>query len=141
MSQICRKVHKLSHDGPSDTLKRKVAEMEKKKRSKDPKRHRLYVDVPESTKWLDVPTMPMILISVGTAIFAKILMMVSSFFYFIVLESINNKCDHITIFDKGCLSWHIYKMLHEKPRHVLKNDISKFLILMAVGLFTSHFLC
>ncbi|KAL8506912.1 hypothetical protein ACS0TY_017705 [Phlomoides rotata] len=76
MFQICRKVHKLSHDGPSDTLKRKVAEINKKKKTKDPKRERLYVDVPESTKWLDVPTMPMILISVGTAIFAKILMMI-----------------------------------------------------------------
>ncbi|XP_051114532.1 uncharacterized protein LOC127240106 [Andrographis paniculata] len=75
ISQLCRKLHTKSHDGPSDTLKRKVSELEKKKRRKNPKKNQLFVDVPESKSFLDTATMPMILIAVGTAIFAKLLMM------------------------------------------------------------------
>ncbi|PIN20359.1 hypothetical protein CDL12_06950 [Handroanthus impetiginosus] len=75
LSQICRKLHKLSHDGPSDTLKRKVAELEKKRKRRDPKKNQLFVDVPESRSYLDTATLPMILTVVGTALFAKLLMM------------------------------------------------------------------
>lgn len=85
LSQICRKLHKLSHDGPSDTLKRKVAELEKKKKRRIPNKNQLYVDVPESKAWLDTATMPMILTAVGTALFAKILMMV----YYLIFLSLN----------------------------------------------------
>lgn len=85
-NQMCRKLHKLSHDRPSDTLKRKVAELEKKRKRRHPNKDDLYVDVPESRAWLDTATMPMILTAVGTALFAKILMMV--LFKFIVLELI-----------------------------------------------------
>lgn len=87
--QMCRKLHKLSHDRPSDTLKRKVAELEKKRKRRHPNKDDLYVDVPESRAWLDTATMPMILTAVGTALFAKILMMV--LFKFIVLQLIDNK--------------------------------------------------
>ncbi|KAH6756909.1 cytoplasmic dynein 2 light intermediate chain [Perilla frutescens var. hirtella] len=73
--QTCRKLHKLSCDSPSDTLKRKAAELEKKRKRRHPNKDDLYVDVPESRAWLDTATMPMILTAVGTALFAKILMM------------------------------------------------------------------
>ncbi|EYU43174.1 hypothetical protein ABFS83_08G118800 [Erythranthe nasuta] len=75
LSQICRKVHTLSHDGPSDTLKRKLADLEKEKRRRSTKKSKLFVDVPESRKYLDTATMPMLLTVVGTALFAKLLMM------------------------------------------------------------------
>ncbi|KAL6561234.1 hypothetical protein OROMI_016835 [Orobanche minor] len=75
-SQICRRLHKLSHDGPpSDTLKKKIAELEKKRKTRNPQKNKLFVDVPESKKFLDTATMPMILTGVGTAFFAKLLMM------------------------------------------------------------------
>lgn len=72
----CRKLHKLSHEGPSDMLRRKVAELEKRRKKRIPNKNDVYVDVPESKAWLDTATMPMILTAVGTALFAKILMMV-----------------------------------------------------------------
>ncbi|KAL3651737.1 hypothetical protein CASFOL_004739 [Castilleja foliolosa] len=74
-SQFYRGLHKLSHDGPSDTLKKKIAEIEKKKRTRNPKKNKLFVDVLESKKFLDTATMPMLLTVVGTAFFAKLLMM------------------------------------------------------------------
>ncbi|KAI3465548.1 hypothetical protein Pfo_022211 [Paulownia fortunei] len=75
LSHIYRELHKLSHDGPSDTLKRNIAELEKKRKRRSPKKNKLFVDVPESRKYLDTATMPMILTVVGTALFAKLLMM------------------------------------------------------------------
>ncbi|XP_042042758.1 uncharacterized protein LOC121787971 [Salvia splendens] len=75
LNQMSRKLHKLANGGPSDTLKRKVAELEKKRKRRHPNKDDLYVDVPESRAWLDTATMPLVLTAVGTALFAKILMM------------------------------------------------------------------
>ncbi|KAE9456334.1 hypothetical protein C3L33_11762, partial [Rhododendron williamsianum] len=70
-----RQMHTLSRDGPSETLKRKVAELEKTRKRKNPIKDKLLVDVPESLSYLDTATMPMILTAVGVALFAKLLMM------------------------------------------------------------------
>ncbi|CAN0825662.1 hypothetical protein LINGRAPRIM_LOCUS2051 [Linum grandiflorum] len=71
-----RRVHMLSHgDGPSEALTRRVAELEKSRKRKNPKKHEFFVQVPESLKFLDTATMPMILTVVGTALIAKLLMM------------------------------------------------------------------
>ncbi|GER42030.1 hypothetical protein STAS_18787 [Striga asiatica] len=73
---FCRGLHKLSHDGPSETLKRKIAESEKKRKTRNPRKNKLLVDVPESKKFLDTATTQMILsVVVGTALFAKLFMM------------------------------------------------------------------
>ncbi|XP_025887799.1 uncharacterized protein [Solanum lycopersicum] len=71
-----RQVHTLSREyGPSETLKRKVAELKVKRKRKDPRKNQLFVQVPDSRSFLDTATMPMILTVVGTALFAKLLMM------------------------------------------------------------------
>ncbi|KAL5564815.1 hypothetical protein UlMin_027979 [Ulmus minor] len=64
-----------THDGPTKTLREKVAELEKnrKRRKKDP---RFIVEVPEGQKYLDTPTVPMTLAVIGIAVFAKLLMMI-----------------------------------------------------------------
>ena len=72
-----RQVHTLSREyGPSETLKRKVVELKVKRKQKDPRKNQLFVQVPDSRPFLDTATMPMILIVVGIALFAKLLMMV-----------------------------------------------------------------
>ncbi|GER42027.1 succinyl-CoA ligase [ADP-forming] subunit beta [Striga asiatica] len=53
----------------------KIAELEKKRKTRNPRKNKLLVDVPEFKKFLDTATMPMILTVVGTALFAKLLMM------------------------------------------------------------------
>ncbi|CAI9102740.1 OLC1v1001059C1 [Oldenlandia corymbosa var. corymbosa] len=68
-------MHTSSRDGPTETLKKKVAEMEKYRKRRDPRKNQFSVEVPESRSFLDTATMPMILTVVGTALFAKILMM------------------------------------------------------------------
>lgn len=73
--QFCRQVHTLSRDGPSDTLKRKIAGLEKMRKRRNPKNNRFFVEVPESLKYLDTASMPMILTTVGVALIAKLLMM------------------------------------------------------------------
>ncbi|KAL0405143.1 UNVERIFIED_CONTAM: hypothetical protein Slati_3828200 [Sesamum latifolium] len=75
LAYFCKNLHTLSRDGPSDTLKRKVAELEKKRKKRNPKKNQLLVDVPESRSFLDTATMPMLLTVVGIALFAKLLMM------------------------------------------------------------------
>ncbi|XAR55240.1 hypothetical protein NMG60_11035260 [Bertholletia excelsa] len=70
-----RQIHTVSRNGPSDTLKRKVAELEKMRKSKNPKKDQLFVEVPEPKSFLDTATMPMILTAAGVALFAKLLMM------------------------------------------------------------------
>ncbi|KAH0743623.1 hypothetical protein KY290_031616 [Solanum tuberosum] len=71
-----RQLHTLSREfGPSETLKRKVAELKVKKKWKDPRKNQLFVQVPDSRSFLDTATMPVILTVVGTALFAKLLMM------------------------------------------------------------------
>jgi len=67
----------VSHDGPTETLKRIIMELEKTRSKKNSKkRDDIFVQVPESMSFLDTATMPMILTVVGTAPFAKLLMMV-----------------------------------------------------------------
>ncbi|KDP29957.1 hypothetical protein JCGZ_18526 [Jatropha curcas] len=73
---LCRRgFHTLSRDGPTETLKRRVAELQKTRKKKNPKKHEVFVEVPESKSFLDTATMPMILTVVGTALVAKLLMM------------------------------------------------------------------
>ncbi|XVE53027.1 hypothetical protein DITRI_Ditri02bG0172000 [Diplodiscus trichospermus] len=70
-----RSLHTLSHDGPSETLKKKVAEIEKMKQRKNPKKDQLFVEVPESRSFLDTAPLSMVLAVAGIALFAKLLMM------------------------------------------------------------------
>lgn len=49
--------------------------MQKMRRKRNPRNDELFVEVPESRSFLDTATMPMILTVVGTALFAKLLMM------------------------------------------------------------------
>ncbi|KAL6975507.1 hypothetical protein U1Q18_024303 [Sarracenia purpurea var. burkii] len=75
MLRVVRAMHTLSRDSPSETLKRKVAELEKMRKRKNPKKDKLFVEVPESKSYLDTATMPLILTGVAVALFAKLLMM------------------------------------------------------------------
>uniref|UniRef100_A0A2P2IPD4 Uncharacterized protein MANES_13G060500 n=1 Tax=Rhizophora mucronata TaxID=61149 RepID=A0A2P2IPD4_RHIMU len=70
-----RQLQTLSGDAPTENLKRRIAQLKKAKKKKNPRKDDLFVEVPESQSWLDTPTMPMILTVVGTALFAKLLMM------------------------------------------------------------------
>ncbi|RVW90683.1 hypothetical protein CK203_038769 [Vitis vinifera] len=72
-----RQLNTLSHDGPTDTLKRKIAGMEKIRKRRDPKKDQFYVEVPESQKFLDTATWPMTIAAVGVAVIAKLFMMLS----------------------------------------------------------------
>nr|GMC48992.1 uncharacterized protein LOC109192553 [Ipomoea batatas] len=69
-----RQVHTKTREGPSENLKKKVAEIETKRKSKSPRKTQVFIQVPDSMEWLDTPTMPMIIIAVGTAVVAKLLM-------------------------------------------------------------------
>nr|GMC48581.1 uncharacterized protein LOC109192553 [Ipomoea batatas] len=69
-----RQVHTKTWEGPSENLKKKVAEIETKRKSKSPRKTQVFIQVPDSMEWLDTPTMPMIIIAVGTAVVAKLLM-------------------------------------------------------------------
>uniref|UniRef100_A0A5B7A925 Cytoplasmic dynein 2 light intermediate chain 1 n=1 Tax=Davidia involucrata TaxID=16924 RepID=A0A5B7A925_DAVIN len=73
--QFHKQLHSSSRDGPSETLKRKIAELERIRKKKNPKKDQLFVEVPESKSFLDTATMPMVIIAVGGALFAKLLMM------------------------------------------------------------------
>ncbi|PIA34456.1 hypothetical protein AQUCO_03700014v1 [Aquilegia coerulea] len=69
-----------SYDGPSEALKKEIARLEKKrKKMKFLKKYDLFVEVRESTAYLDTMKMPMVLTFVVVALFAKILMTVLSF--------------------------------------------------------------
>uniref|UniRef100_A0A7C8YXF6 Uncharacterized protein n=1 Tax=Opuntia streptacantha TaxID=393608 RepID=A0A7C8YXF6_OPUST len=70
-----RGLHTMSYDRPSESLKRKVAELERKRKIRNPKKTEIFVEVPESRSYLDTATMPMMLTAVGVALFAKLLMM------------------------------------------------------------------
>lgn len=76
--QYQRPLHTLSPDTlPRETLRKKIAESEKiRRKRKGPRRDEFIVNVPGNTEFLDTPTMPMILIAVGIAVFAKLLMIV-----------------------------------------------------------------
>lgn len=74
---IGRRLH--TYDGPSESLKTKMAELEKmrKSNSKSTKKQKqqVFVEVPEPLTYLDTATMPMYLAAAGIALFAKLLMM------------------------------------------------------------------
>ena len=75
--EIRRQLHTLSSDGPSESLRRKIVELERtRKARKSPEKDQLFVEVPESKAYLDTASMPMILTVVGVALFAKLLFMV-----------------------------------------------------------------
>lgn len=65
----------MSYDRASESLKRKVAELERKRKIRNPIKTEVFVEVPESRSYLDTATMPMMLTAVGVALFAKLLMM------------------------------------------------------------------
>ncbi|KAI3703953.1 hypothetical protein L1987_74152 [Smallanthus sonchifolius] len=74
--QLCRHLHTLTKSSsPSDAFKKKIAELEKDRRRRNPKRNRLFVETPESLSWLDTASMPMFATVAGIALFAKLLMM------------------------------------------------------------------
>ncbi|KAK6941259.1 hypothetical protein RJ641_026636 [Dillenia turbinata] len=70
-----RRLCTTAYDGPSETLKRRVAELEKKRKMKKRNKSQVFVEVPESKSYLDTATMPMILSVVATALIVKLLMM------------------------------------------------------------------
>ncbi|XP_021772087.1 uncharacterized protein LOC110736227 [Chenopodium quinoa] len=70
-----RSLHTISHDTASEILKRKVADLEKKRKTRNPKKIEVFVEVPESMAFYDTATLPMMLTAVGVALFAKLLMM------------------------------------------------------------------
>ena len=59
--------------GPTETLKQKIAEVEKKRKKKNKKDDGFVVLVPEGQKWLDTPSVPMTLTFIAIAIAAKLL--------------------------------------------------------------------
>jgi len=75
---FCKQLHTLTRTSPSpsDTFKKKIAELDKDRRRRNPKRNRLFVETPESLSWLDTASMPMFATVAGIALFAKLLMMV-----------------------------------------------------------------
>ncbi|KAD6454118.1 hypothetical protein E3N88_08824 [Mikania micrantha] len=73
--QFCKQLHTLTKSSPSNSFKKKIAELDKDRRRRNPKRNRLFVETPESLSWLDTASMPMFATVVGIALFAKLLMM------------------------------------------------------------------
>ncbi|WVZ21735.1 hypothetical protein V8G54_000279 [Vigna mungo] len=72
----CRLLHTLRGDVPTEALKRRALELEKKRKMRQPKsKDQFIVTVPESLKYLDTATIPMVVAAVGIALFAKLLMM------------------------------------------------------------------
>ncbi|KAL2335139.1 hypothetical protein Fmac_016352 [Flemingia macrophylla] len=70
-----RLLHTLRGDAPTESLKRKLLELEKKrKRRRSKTKDQFIVPVPESLSYLDTATLPMIVGSVGVGIFAMLLM-------------------------------------------------------------------
>lgn len=72
---VQRRLHTLSRDGPSESLKTRVAELEKTRKRKNVKKNDVFVEVPESKSFLDTASLPMFLTVAAIALFAKLLMM------------------------------------------------------------------
>lgn len=72
-----RLLHTLrSSDVPTETLRRKALELDKKRKTRRSKiKDQFIVPVPESLSYLDTATLPMVVAVVGIALFAKLLMM------------------------------------------------------------------
>ncbi|KAI3866645.1 hypothetical protein MKW92_027599 [Papaver armeniacum] len=76
--QSRRLIHTQSHNPPSETLKKTVSEMRKKKKNmtnRSKKNDEFLVEVPESMAYLDTLKMPVVLTAVAVALFAKVLML------------------------------------------------------------------
>lgn len=74
-----------SSDAPTETLRKRITDLQKSKKRRNPIKNQFLVEVPESRSYLDTATMPMFLAVVGIALFAKVLMMVTSFYYYLSL--------------------------------------------------------
>lgn len=81
---VHRRLHTLSRDGPSESLKVRVAELEKMRKKKNVKKDQVFVEVPESKSYLDTATMPMYLTVAAIALFTKLLMMVICFHLYLI---------------------------------------------------------
>ncbi|KAI3880963.1 hypothetical protein MKX03_007809 [Papaver bracteatum] len=77
--QSRRLIHTQSHNNPpSETFKKTVSEMRKKKKNmtnRSKKKDEFLVEVPESMAYLDTLKMPVVLTAVAVALFAKVLML------------------------------------------------------------------
>ncbi|KAH7522485.1 hypothetical protein FEM48_Zijuj07G0143600 [Ziziphus jujuba var. spinosa] len=67
--------HHHHEAAPTETLKRMIKDLEKKKSNNVKRDKKFFVETPESKSYLDTATMPMVLTAVGIALFAKLLMM------------------------------------------------------------------
>ncbi|XP_020200470.1 uncharacterized protein [Aegilops tauschii subsp. strangulata] len=66
----------LAEGSTGNLLRLSVAERERsRRRRRDPGRDEFFVPTPESLKWLDSVTLPMILTAAAVALFTKLLMM------------------------------------------------------------------
>ncbi|CDY27870.1 BnaA07g04600D [Brassica napus] len=65
-----------SSDAPTETLRKRITDLQKSKKRRNPIKNQFLVEVPESRSYLDTATMPMFLAVVGIALFAKVLMMI-----------------------------------------------------------------
>lgn len=71
-----KSVQATSVDISGNILRARIMERERfRRRRRDPSRDEFFVQVPESSSWLDTATMPMVLTAVAVALFAKVLMM------------------------------------------------------------------
>ncbi|KAI3990195.1 hypothetical protein MKX01_029173, partial [Papaver californicum] len=74
--QSGRLIHTEPHNPPSETFKKTISEMRKKKNMNyRNKNNKFLVDVPESMAYLDTLKMLVVLTTVVVALFAKVLMM------------------------------------------------------------------
>ncbi|KAI3866642.1 hypothetical protein MKW92_027596 [Papaver armeniacum] len=76
--QSRRLIHTQSHNPPSETFKKTISEMRKKKKNmtnRSKKNDEFLVEVPESMAYLDTLKMPVVLTAVAVALFAKVLML------------------------------------------------------------------
>ncbi|TXG55574.1 hypothetical protein EZV62_020830 [Acer yangbiense] len=97
MNGVCKKLflvqrrlhlHTLSRDGPSESLKRRVAELGKMRKRRNAKKDDVFVEVPESKSFLDTATMPMVLSVAAIALFAKLLMMVINITTYVICSAL-----------------------------------------------------
>ncbi|RZC68103.1 hypothetical protein C5167_031360 [Papaver somniferum] len=76
--QSRRLIHTQSHIPPSETFKKTISEMRKKKKNmmnRSKKNDEFLVEVPESMAYLDTLKMPVVLTAVAVTLFAKVLML------------------------------------------------------------------
>ncbi|KAK9119805.1 hypothetical protein Scep_017898 [Stephania cephalantha] len=72
--QSRRQMQTWSHEGPTESLKRRVLELEKKRKQRNLKKSEFIVPVRDSNAYLDTFSMPMLLTYVAVAIACHLLM-------------------------------------------------------------------